>query len=53
VDTLERVLEDAKLIDRGHLEAYQPDQKAEAERAEWRALFLDRLFRTIREESAE
>ena len=53
VDTLERVLEDAKLIDRARLETYQPDQKAEADRAEWRALFLDRLFRTIREDDAE
>src|ERR1019366_1616002 len=53
VDTLERVLEDAKLIQRDRLEAYKPDQQAEAERAEWRALFLDRLFRTIREGDAE
>ena len=52
VDTLERVLQDAKLIDRAKLEAYQPDEKAEAERAEWRTLFLDRLFRTIREDKA-
>lgn len=49
LDTLERVLEDAKLIKRAGLETYQPDATAEAERAEWRALFLDRLFRTIRE----
>ncbi len=49
LDMLERVLEDAKLIQREWLETYQPDQKAEAERAEWRTLFLDRLFRTIRD----
>jgi hypothetical protein len=48
LDTLERILEDAKLIQREGLETYKPDRKAEAERAEWRALFLDRLFRTIR-----
>jgi hypothetical protein len=48
LDTLERVLADARLIDRKALEAYEPDEKAEAERAEWRSLFLDRLFRTIR-----
>jgi hypothetical protein len=53
VDTLERVLEEAKLLDRSRLEAYQPDEKAEAERAEWRTLFLDRLFRTILEDKAE
>jgi hypothetical protein len=53
LDTLERVLEDAKLIPRERLETYKPDQKAEGERAEWRALFLDRLFRTIREGDAD
>jgi hypothetical protein len=49
IDTLERVLEDAKLIQREGLETYKPDQKAETERAEWRALFLERLFRTVRD----
>ncbi len=49
LDTLERVLEDANLINRAGLETYAPSPEAEAERAEWRALFLDRLFRTIRE----
>ena len=49
LDTLERVLEDAKLVDRTKLESYQPSDEAEAQRAEWRTLFLDRLFRTIRE----
>ncbi len=53
LDTLERVLEDAKLVNRADLESYQPDPNAEAERAEWRALFLDRLFRTIRERKEE
>jgi hypothetical protein len=48
VDTLERVLEDANLINRDTLETYAPSAEAEVERAEWRALFLDRLFRTIR-----
>jgi hypothetical protein len=49
LDTLERVLAEAKLIDRAGLETFEPDAAAEAERAQWRALFLDRLFRTIRE----
>jgi hypothetical protein len=53
LDTLERVLEKAKLIDRANLEAFEPDPKVEAERTEWRALFLDRLFRTIRETKGE
>ena len=53
VDTLERVLDDANILDRAKLESYQPDQAAEAERAEWRTLFLDRLFRTIRENDAD
>jgi hypothetical protein len=50
LDTLERVLEDAKLINRAGLENYTPSPEAEAERLEWRTLFLDRLFRTIREQ---
>jgi hypothetical protein len=49
LDTLERVLEDGKLVERAKLETYTPSAEAEAERAEWRTLFLDRLFRTIRE----
>jgi hypothetical protein len=52
VDTLERVLEEANLISRDKLESYKPDPATEAERAEWRVLFLDRLFRTIREGDA-
>ena len=48
LDTLERVLEDSKIIDRATLETYQPDRKTEEERAEWRTLFLDRLLRTVR-----
>ncbi|HLG87210.1 MAG TPA: hypothetical protein VKZ79_08440 [Alphaproteobacteria bacterium] len=53
LDTLERVLEEANLIDRAKLEAFEPGPRAEADRAEWRALFLDRLFRTIREAKGE
>jgi hypothetical protein len=49
LDTMERVLEDANLVKRDTLETYTPSAEAEAERAEWRALFLDRLLRTIRE----
>jgi hypothetical protein len=49
LDTLERVLAEAKVIDRAGLEAYLPSADAEAERAEWRTLFLDRLFRTIKD----
>jgi hypothetical protein len=49
LDTLERVLSEANLIERAQLEDYEPDAAAEAERAAWRAQFLDRLFRTIRD----
>jgi len=48
LDTLDRILSESKIVDRAKLDAYQPDQKADAERAEWRTLFLDRLFRTVR-----
>jgi hypothetical protein len=53
LDTLERVLADAKVIDRAGLESYRPAPEAEVERAEWRALFLDRLFRTVRGADAQ
>lgn len=51
LDTLERVLEEEKNGLRDRVEAYQPAPKVEAERAEWRELLLDRMFRTIREKN--
>jgi hypothetical protein len=48
LDTVERLLDEAKVVDRSKIDAYKPDAAAEAERAEWRELFLERLFRTVR-----
>ena len=48
LDTVERMLDEAKLVDRTKIDDYQPSEAAEAERAEWRELFLERLFRTVR-----
>ena len=48
LDTVERMLDEAKVIKRKKIDAYEPDADAEAERAEWRELFLERLFRTVR-----
>ena len=48
IDTLERMLDDARLVDRRKLADYRPDPAIEAERAEWRNLLMDRLLRTIK-----
>jgi hypothetical protein len=53
VDTLERVLEESKLVDRQRLESYEPPQSVETERGEWRKLFLERLFRTLQDTRRE
>jgi hypothetical protein len=50
VDTLERLLDDSGVIKRDAALAYQPDAAGEAERGQWRNLFLERLFRTWRAE---
>ncbi len=50
VDTLERLLDKAGIIDRTIALGYHPDAEEEAERTKWRDLFLERLFRTWRAE---
>jgi hypothetical protein len=50
VDTLERLLDKSGVIDRKAALAYLPYADGEAERAQWRELFLERLFRTWRAE---
>ena len=50
VDTLERMLDKAGVVDRAAALAFRPDPAGEAERAQWRELFLERLFRTWRAE---
>lgn len=48
-DTLERVLEDKGSVTRADIEAWEPDEGAEAERHEKRDQLIRRLFRTVRE----
>ena len=50
VDTLERLLDEAGVVKRQAALSYQPDAAGEAERGQWRNLFLERLFRTWRAE---
>jgi hypothetical protein len=47
---LERLLDQAGVIDRQKALAFMPDAEVEADRARWRDLFLERLFRTWRME---
>ena len=44
VDTLERMLADAGVLDTGKADAFEPDADAQAARREWREQFLDRML---------
>ncbi len=44
IDTLERLLAARGVIDAGDLEAWQPDERAEAERARRREELIERVF---------
>lgn len=48
LNAVERLLDKNGALDRAALDAYAPDETAQAELAEWRELFLERMFRTIR-----
>jgi hypothetical protein len=53
IDTLERVLADATLLDRTRLQNYTPSQDAEDAREAWRDALLQRLFQTVRAEAVQ
>lgn len=50
LDTMERLLEAKGQISRRDLETYRPDEHAAEEREHWRAEYLDRILRVVREE---
>lgn len=51
VDTMERLMDRNGAVSRADLEAYVPDAKAQAERAQIRADYLQRVFRVLRHEA--
>ncbi len=50
LDTVERVLDTKGVLTRQDIETYRPDDSATEERERWRADYLDRLLRVVREE---
>ena len=52
VDSLERLLDDKQVVGRDEVEAYRPNEAAEAERKTRRSEYIQRLFRIIREDAA-
>lgn len=52
VDTLERLLRDAGVIEPGSIDEFVPDDEAESARREWREHFLDKLFEHLGAEIA-
>jgi hypothetical protein len=51
VDTIERVMDDKGSVSRADIESYVPDAEAQAERAQVRAEYLQRVFRVLRHEA--
>lgn len=50
LDTVERLVEAKGLMSRHDIETYQADDAAAAERERWRAEYLERVLRVIRQE---
>jgi hypothetical protein len=50
LDTIERLLEAKGLLSRQETESYRPGEHAAEEREHWRAEYLDRILRVVREE---
>jgi hypothetical protein len=51
VDTMERLMDRNGAVSRADLEAYVPDAAAQAERAQLRNDYLQRVFRVLRHEA--
>lgn len=52
VDSLERLLDEKRVVGRDEVETYRPDEAVEAERKARRGEYIQRLFRIIREDGA-
>ena len=50
IDSIERLLEDKQLLTRNEIENYEPTSTVTAERAAWRATFLDEVLRIVQVE---
>ncbi len=53
IDTLERLLDEAGVLDRGRVNAYRPDPAADAERQAARMEMIERLLRILRKDLEE
>ena len=51
IDTLQRFLVDAKVIDADKLAAFELSAAAKAEQDEWRTLFIERLYSSVRQQA--
>ncbi len=52
-DAMERFMESRGGFDRSAFEAFEPGEEAAAAMAEWRAAYLQRLFRVVRREAGQ
>ena len=50
LDTVEQLLDAKGYVSRRDIEAYRPDTQTVEERERWRAEYLDRILRVVREE---
>ena len=50
VDTITRLLNEKNTVTSEDIGSYVPDEVAESDRDEWRAVFLDNIFRIIHQE---
>jgi hypothetical protein len=50
LDTVERLAEAKGLLLRQEIEAYRPDPQSAEEREQWRAQYIARVLRVVREE---
>lgn len=51
VDSMQRLMDEKGSLSREELEAYQPDEAANAERQARREAYLQRIFRVVRREA--
>lgn len=50
LDTVERIVEAKGLLSLDEIERYRPDDRVLAEREKWRAEYLERILRIVRQE---
>lgn len=50
MDTIERLLEEARLLNRDTIDAYRPDEAAAEERMRWQDEYVARILRYVHQE---